>query len=286
MRFPIAGVRVPRPAGFIEAERFEGFQQPSTQSSVLVSALPAPFAELSRGFNAEQMKGRGMTLLQKQRLNIEDQPALLLHVEQDAYGISFEKWIVLFGSEDRSVMVTATYQASSRDTLSDHLKEIVLSARTGGEPVAPAEVEAGFTLTPSRKLKPTHVPGKMLAYSKGGVSRAKSPTDPILIAAPSVSSVVVDDREDFAVRRLYQTAETRILSVSAPVRVRIDGLDGYEVVADAEDVDSLTPLKVYQVMLFDEHSYFLIQGLVGADSADEFLPEFKAMAHSFARTSL
>ena len=42
-------------------------------------------------------------------------------------------------------------------------------------------------------------------------------------------------------------------------------------------------LRVYQVMLFESESYILLQGLVGEKLADEFLPEFKAMARSLVR---
>jgi hypothetical protein len=63
----------------------------------------------------------------------------------------------------------------------------------------------------------------------------------------------------------------------------IDGLDGSELLADAQDAGSATPLKVYQVILFDGRSYILMQGVVGAKVADEFLPEFKKMARSLSR---
>jgi hypothetical protein len=36
-------------------------------------------------------------------------------------------------------------------------------------------------------------------------------------------------------------------------------------------------------MLFSDRTYFLMQGLVGAKSSDEYLPEFKRMARSFRR---
>jgi hypothetical protein len=36
-------------------------------------------------------------------------------------------------------------------------------------------------------------------------------------------------------------------------------------------------------MLFEDDSYVLVQGLVGAELADGYLPEFKAMARSLKR---
>jgi len=85
------------------------------------------------------------------------------------------------------------------------------------------------------------------------------------------------------VQRLFQTALTKISSVTSNNKITIDRLDGYEIVADAEDADSGTPLTVYQVILYDDGSYILMQGLVGTNLADEYLPEFKRLARSLKR---
>ena len=123
----------------------------------------------------------------------------------------------------------------------------------------------------------------MLMYTKDGVIPAESPEDPLFIATPSFSQALITDKRQFSVQRLFQTAHTKISSVTATNAITIDGLDGYEFVADAEDADSGTPLVVYQVVLFDDKTYILIQGLVGAKVRAEYLPEFKAMARSLTR---
>jgi hypothetical protein len=87
----------------------------------------------------------------------------------------------------------------------------------------------------------------------------------------------------FAERRLYQTALVRKLTVKSAGAITIDGIDGYELLAEGEDTKSGTPLLVYQVILFNKNSYILMQGLVEAKLGDEYLPEFKAMARSFKR---
>lgn len=97
------------------------------------------------------------------------------------------------------------------------------------------------------------------------------------------NGVPVGDKRQFAVQRLFQTAHTTIRSVGSNNEITVDGLDGYEILADAEDADSGTPLKVYQVILDDDRSYILMQGLVGANVADEYLPEFETMARSLSR---
>jgi hypothetical protein len=281
--FPAAGVKLVRPIDFEDAENFHGFQQPSTQSSVMVVMIPGPFSETTRGFTAEQLRTRGITLRSKEDVEIGGTIGVMLDVTQSAYGTEFAKWILAFGDEDETKMVTATFPITEQASLSDQLKAVVLGTKIDGTPPPPPGTDVGFAIVPSAKLKLTRGIGKMLMYTKDGTIPAKSPEDPLFIAAPSVSKVPMDNERQFAVQRLFQTAHTKISSVTSNNAITIDGLGGYEIVADGEDADSGTSLSVYQVILFDGGSYILMQGLVGANVADEYLPEFKSMARSLTR---
>lgn len=281
--YPAAGVKLIRPSGFDDAENFHGFQQPSTQSSVMVLMIPGPYAETTRGFTAEQLKTRGITLRSKEAVEIDGETGLLLSVTQNAYGTEFAKWIVAFGSETETRMVTATFPQSEEANLSDALKEVVLSTKIDDTPATTPGDDVGFAMEASAKLKLTKGIGKMLMYTKDGAIPAKSLEDPMFIAALSLSKISIDNKREFAVQRLFQTAHTRISSVTSNSEIKINGLEGYEIVADAEDADSGTALKVYQVVLYAEGSYILMQGLVGVTVADQYLPEFKTMARSFTR---
>jgi hypothetical protein len=272
-----------RPAGFDDAENFHGFQQPGTNASVMVAAIPGPFSETSAGFTAAQMKSRGMSLDSKQEIDIDGKEGVLLAVSQRAYGTEFAKWIVAFGDESYTTLVTATYPKTHDAGLSERLKSVVLSARVDKTPAPEPGTDANFTLVSSEKLKITSGIGKMLMYTKDGTVPAKSPEDPIFIAAPSLANVPLENKRQFAVQRLFQTAHTKVTSLTSNTPVTIDSLDGFELLAQAEHSESGVPLVLYQVILFDEGSYFLMQGLVGTTLGNEFLPEFKAMAHSFSR---
>jgi len=281
--FPASGVKLVRPDGFDDAENFHGFQQPSTQSSVMVVMIPGPFSEVTGGFTAAQLKTRGMTLVSKENVEIEGNKGVLVSVTQTAHGTEFAKWIVAFGNEKETKMVTATFPKDHEAELSAQLKSVVLSARLDVTPPPTPGADVGFTIVASEKVKLTRGVGKMLAYTKDGVIPAPSPEAPLFIAAPSLSQVPIADKRQFSVQRIFQTAHTKITSVTATNAITIDGLDGYEIVADAEDADSGIPIVVYQVVLFDDKSYILVQGLVGTRFREEYLPEFKAMARSLTR---
>lgn len=281
--FPDVGIRLLRPDGFDDAKNFHGFQQSDIQSSMMALIIPGPFLEAVSGFTAERLKTRGMTLHSKENVEIDGNTGILLNVTQAAHGIEFVKWIITFGNEKETKMVTATFPQSHETILSAQLKSILLSAKSYDGPSPTPGADVGFTIAASDKMKLTRGMGKMLLYTKEGVIPVKLPEDPLFVAAPSLSNVPIQDKRQFSTQRLFQTANTKISSVTSINPIIVDGLDGYELIANASDVASGTPLVVYQVILFEDDSYILIQGLVGAKLSAEYLPEFKTMARSLAR---
>lgn len=63
----------------------------------------------------------------------------------------------------------------------------------------------------------------------------------------------------------------------------MDGLDAYEIVADASDLRSGLPLRFYVVIVPDAGGYFLMQGMVGSELAAEYLAEFRRLTESYRR---
>lgn len=281
--FPAAGLRIMKPAGFTEAESFYGFQQTNMQSSVVLMRIPGPYSQVTGGFTADQLQTRGMELRSREERLIDGLPGLLLHVRQRANETPFLKWLVAFGDETQTYLVTATFPEARQAQLSGTLKAVALSARRAQMEAPAPGADLPFTLTPSSKLKITPVPGKMLAFTREGVLTTRTPEDPLFIAAPSLGAVTVADKRAFAQQRLQQTAATRVTTVSSHEPIRIADLDGYESVAEAVDAASGMPMVVYQVLLFEQDAYVLMQGLVGALQREEYLPEFKAMTRSFQR---
>ena len=73
-------------------------------------------------------------------------------------------------------------------------------------------------------------------------------------------------------------------SIVSKTRVNVDGLRGFEIVAKGEDVQTSTPLMIYEMILFrkDDH-YYLMVGAVGSPLAGEYPLEFRKMARRFKR---
>ena len=60
-------------------------------------------------------------------------------------------------------------------------------------------------------------------------------------------------------------------------------MDGYEIVADAKDDDSGESMAVYQTILYDVNSYYLLVGLISERNSDNYLKDFAEMTLSFKK---
>lgn len=278
---PVKGtsVIVPRPAGFTDGERFQGYQQEDTGSSVMVLEIPGPYSEITKGFVADRLKAQGMTLLSKEEKTFGQYKGLLLSVTQSAYGIEFQKWNAIFGDENKTYMVMATFQKSMAAKLSPLLKKTVLAARVGGQPANPLDA-LDFEITPIGEMKLAKVFGPSMIFSRKGVFPDPSGLNPMMIAAKSFEmSVPARARKMFAEMRIKKFPDVTDVVIKLSEEITIGGLDGFEVIATGKKSD--TEVAAYQVVLFDSDGYYLIYGTIVRDQVKPLLPVFRQMAKSF-----
>jgi hypothetical protein len=272
-----------KPDGFTDSGTFPGFEQQSSGASIVVTEIPGPYSKVTSGFNAATLKTRGITLVSKENIRIEKYNGLLLQVNQSADNRAFSKWITVFGDEQETVIVVATFPTDTAAKLSRSLKNSVLSAKWSRDKVVDpfADLKFGVTATPNLKFAKRILNG--LFYSKGGTFPLTSVNDPFLVVTEAISKVIVADRQRFAKKRIEQVQQVKNLKIGSVQPVSIGGLSGYEIIANATDMANDRPVTVYQVMLFEAQTYYIIQGLVDNSSKAEYLPEFQKIATSFRK---
>lgn len=281
--FPEVGLAISQPDGFTKATSFYGFEQATTNSSIVLTKIPGPYSQVTGGFTKDGLATRGISLISKQSVKIDNQSGLLLNVAQSAYGQKFLKWIVVFGDEQNTRIVTATFLSNNATKLGAQLKKVVLAAslRTS---LAPAVSSLPFTIAAVEGLSPVESAtglGKVAAFTKDGKIPTAAPTDPLFIVAPSLGAVPVLDQKAFATRRLsgYPITDTVVKSTS---EIAIDNLTGWEIVADGRDRQTKAPLTIYQIVLYPKPGgYVLMTGIVGDKQAQLYLPKFKATALTY-----
>ena len=280
---PATRVSLIKPKGFTAAKNFSGFEQTNTGASIIITEMPAPYTQIASGLNAANLKTRGMTLRKKQSITIDGYSGQLLQVTQVANLIEFVRWLVVFGDETETVIIGASLPKNLQSSLSLPLKSSILSAKWQKTKVLDPLADINFAVESTPKLKFALRVQNSLLYTGDGVIPAKSPESPIFIVAQAISNITVKDRKQFSENRLAQTAQIENLSIDTSSVISINGLSGYEIIGKARERDTNTPLTVYQVMLFEEDTYYIIQGIVGEKLKAEYLDDFQRMARSFKR---
>lgn len=282
----VVGTRVTLqpPSGFVMADRFPGFMHAASGSSIMVTEIQASAGEMLAGFTREAMAARGMDLRASEPRTVNGEQGLLLAFTQSAAGTVFDKWMLGFGDDSTVVLVTGTYPQARAGELSEPIKQAVLSARRNATAPADPLEGLGFRIDPGPRLRIATRMSNLLLLNESGTLTDPGTSAPVLVVGSSIAEVNLRDLEAFSRGRVAQTATVSGISNISGGPVSIDGAAGYELFADAVDNKSSTLLRVYQVVLAESSHYILIQALVGADRAADWIPYFQSVARSLRRT--
>jgi hypothetical protein len=281
--FPEVGLAIPQPTGFTKATSFYGFEQSSTKSSVMLSKIPGPFSEVTKEFNKTGLATKGISLRSQKNVKIDNRNGLLFNVSQSAYGQKFLKWILVFGDEQSTTIVVATFLEQNAAKMSEPLKRVLLGVSASGS--SPSVSSLPFTVTAVEGLSLVQKVagmGKVAVFTKDGNIPLTSPNDPLFMVAPSLGDVPIDDRKSFANRRLSSYPGIDLIAIKSVNEISIDNLPGWEIIASSQDRKTKIPLMLHQILLFPKQGgYILMIGIVGDKQAKIYSPKFKAIALTY-----
>jgi len=284
VKVPGTKVRLVPPTDLKPSERFPGFWDEETNSSIVITEMPAPYSEIANGFTKEALATKGMSLLSKKEISLNGRPGILLHVGQEARSIAFLKWMVITGNEKETVLVTATFPEEMKAQLSSAMEQSALSVQWDAEAkVDPlAGLNFSFNDDPSLRFARRISNGVML--TKDGALSGKRKNDPFFIIGPSISQVDISDIGRFAERQLMQTEKATGITIKKQSDVTIAGLSGREIVAEAQWNDLPdAPMIIYQVLLLDGKNYFIMQGFAPREEQEKYLAVFTRISQSFRK---
>jgi len=281
---PGTKVKLAPPPGFAPAKQFPGFINEDTGSSIVVTEMPAPFSQITAGFDSKSLAAGGMTLLSRREISIGGAKGVLLHVSQVAQSIDFLKWIVAVGNEKETVLIAATFPKELKADLSAVMEKSVLSSRWDHDAQVDQLAGLNFSIKDDPAMKFAKRVSGLMLMTKDGSLPGKPNNDPIFIVGSAVSQVNVEDKKKFAEQRILQTEGLSGAAIKKANEVTIDGLPGYVIIAEARQTNPPEqPMVVYQTLLFDGDSYFIMQGFTPPEEQKKYLEIFERIAQSFRR---
>jgi len=274
------------PEGFVASSRFPGFERADLQSSVMVTEIPGPVADVSRGMTAAGLATRGMTLISSTRQLVDGRQALLLKVSQPAGGMTVHKWMVVSGTASTTVMIVGTFPKEYESQIGDAIKDSLLTARWAASAAPPDPFEGlPFRVSPTKSLKVAGRMSNMLMLTESGQMSAQGPTAAVFVVGTSLAPVDLTDLKAFATTRASQTKQLKGLRLSEQGPTTIRNEAAYELVAEGTDISTGRLVTLYQVVLPDPQGYVLMQGMVASTRAATMVPEFRSAAQTFRRSA-
>lgn len=279
----IAGTKVSLipPNGFTTANNFSGFQQNESGSSIMVVEMPSSFFELKNAFTKEALLSKGIELEEIKELKINDLSAILITGSQSSNGTLFSKVILVLGNDKEVILINCAYPNDLQEIGVEITNSILSVIHVADLEVDPLDGIDFSVNTDSTDLILAKSIANSFIYTLDGKFPTESRSKANLIIAKSHSEVSINDRKLLVLNRIKQTPFD-IIEIDSTIALSIDGISGYEVYAKGVSQTSGLEYRLYQVILFSDHMYYIFFGSTAPEDK-KTLEEMKHIVKSFER---
>jgi hypothetical protein len=270
------------PNGFAVNPAIRGFDDKVNEAAFLTFELPAQaFSKIEQSMTPEALKQQGMTLEKREELSLKDGKAVLLIGPQEAENAKIRKWILIAALPEITALVTVQVPEAAKDVYPDATIRAALATVTL-RPSVPIDEQvdllpyrlddlAGFRVM--RVIPPT------LAVLTDGPKDTMDAVDQphMLVTVGPGGPTDLPSRQNFSRNLLFGIAGFTDVKPTNSEMLRLNGLQIYEILADAKDAKAGSDLKVVQWIRFGTNAYFQIVAMTPKTSWFQEFPRFRAV---------
>lgn len=268
------------PDGFTEAPNFLGYQQEGSGSSIMVINIPGPYSEASKGITKEILLSQGVVSNKIKNYSFNGLPAVFVKGVQNVRGTTFSKYILAFGNEAETIMVLGA-SPNELKKIGDEIEKSILSTYYNSELAIDPFETLDWTIDVSNtKLKYASNMSTTLCYNVDGKSPTQSIDETSLLAGKSFSPMDIEDKKLYSLNRVKKIL-FEIDTIKFVNEITIDGIYGYEVLAEGWDKTGQSE-NIYQVILFSDNFYYILLGTTN-DRNGNSTDELKKAIRTFRR---
>lgn len=269
------------PKDFTNAPNFLGFEHNPSGSTVMVLDIPGPFSETSKGLTKEKLLTNGVDATTIEKLTFNGMQAMLITGYQKSAGVEYLKYVLTFGTDKETYMINAVAPKNNA-ALGNEVKKSILTAVYDTKITVNPFESIDYTLTPAKGgLKFSKRVASSIILSTDGNFPPKTEDRTSLIVAKSYNKVTIQDKKTFCINRLKQ-APLILEHTESPTPISIDGIQGFEIIADAKEKSTERTKRIYQVVLFSDNLYYMFFGST-ADKSAKSMTALKQVVQSFKR---
>lgn len=269
--FPL-GLRigVVPPPGMVASTTFQGFEDRDHSVAMTLSEMPADaYLAMDQAFTVDTLKAKGIEAEKREDVPLKEGHGFIVVARQQVGGTTVRKWALVAGTDTLTAIVTlqvpdAAATAYPDDACRASLASFVVRAKV------PSSEQLALLPYELRDLSGFHI---VRALADGSALLTDGPNDTItaadqpyvLIAIPRVQAPQPDEREGFARRLLAATPGVKDIRIVRSEAMRIGGQPGHQLIAEAKDDPSATPITMVQWLRFGPGRFLHMFGLARTD---------------------
>lgn len=268
--------------GLSNAERFPGFEDKGSGTTVLILDMPAQaLSEATQQISKDGLKKQGLIEDARQSFSHRSGKGTLVTGRQEGEHKA-RKWILLTSVFDSTALVVVEVPDESAKFYSDAAVRTMLSSLAMR---ASVPVEEQFKLLPLNftdlsGMRPVRVIASTGAILTNGPKDTLEPTEqPLLIVSVGRGGPEEAAARDTFARNLFSaTGQFKDLRIIGTDMLRLGGgLQTHQLFAEARDTKTDTPIKLVQWVRFGSGAYVRVVGIARADEWSDAFPRFRAV---------
>jgi hypothetical protein len=277
------------PAGMVPSRTFQGFQEPGTKATILLTVLPAnAYEQLAKSMVPEAMKKEGIEVERRDAIELATGKGFVLSGRQTVEKERYRKWLLIASAGDLTALVNVQIPEQG-----SNYSEAVVRAALATLAVRPQIPEAEqLSLIPFKigDMAGFHVedvlpgraivlvdPGSQAADGAGATAKGR-----MFISALPGGPEETADRDNFARVTFGQIVGIKDVHLQDAGPLRIARQPGYQTLAKAKDAGSGADVMVVQWLRFGSGGFLRMIGIARADAWPEMFGRLRAVRDSVA----
>jgi hypothetical protein len=261
---------------------FPGFEDERNHVYLRLVALPAAaFPTMEKTLTNDALRKEGMTVEKRETPTVGGANAILAVVRQDTKAGRLRKWLLIAPIEGMTALVSLeTPFPVPAGYPDDVIRTTLLSLTT--RPNVPADEQlklVPFQVGDLAGLRLVRVvPGVAVQFTEGSKDGLEATDQPQLVISASPGGPAdTRDRDQFARDAMSGLPPLKEFRITSAEPMRIGGQPGYEVRAQAKDVQNGAEIEIVQWLRFGTGAYLRIIGFAPKDKWGEMFTRFRAV---------
>jgi hypothetical protein len=265
--FPL-GLRVGivPPPGLVASTSFQGFEDREHSVAMVLTEMPAEaYPAMEQAFTIDTLKAKGIEAERREDVSLKEGHGFIVVARQQAAGSTVRKWALIAGTPTLTAIVTLQVPEEAAAAYPDEACRASLASFVVRAKVPPSEQLAllPYQLRDQAGFRVVRALGDGSALLTDGPNDTITAADQpyVLIAIPPVTVPQPEEREGFARRLMAATPGVKEIRIVRSEPLRISGQPGHQLIAEAKDDPSATPVTMVQWLRFGPGRFLRVFGL-------------------------